>query len=52
VAELQRSVLAKRKTITEHGRWRLRDVQKHVELYDVYQSLSIARGGEFFHRAL
>jgi len=39
VAELQR--FGQKKAIPEHGRWRLRDVQKHVELYDIYQSLSI-----------
>jgi len=40
VAELQHNVLAKKKTIPEHGRWRLRNVKKHVELYNIYQSLS------------
>jgi len=50
VAELQCSVLAKRKTIPTHGGWRLRDVKKHAELHDVYEGLSreLAHRGEFF----
>jgi len=50
VAELQCSVLAKRETILARGGWCLRNVQKHVELHDIYQSLSreITRRGEFF----
>jgi len=37
VAELQCSVLVKRKTIPAHGGWRLRNGQKHVELHNIYQ---------------
>jgi len=50
VAELQRSVWAKGKTIPEHGGWRLRNVQRHVELHDIYQNLSREITGrvEFF----
>jgi len=53
VAELQCSVLVKRNSCTW---WMVfANVQKHVELHDIYQSLSreIARRGEcFFHRIL
>jgi len=40
VAELQCSVLVKRKTIPAHGGLRLRNVQKHVELHNIYQEKS------------
>jgi len=37
VTELQCCVLVKRKTTPEHGGLRLRSVQKHVELHNIYQ---------------
>jgi len=37
VFELQCSILVKRKTIPAHGGLRLRSVQKHVELHNIYQ---------------
>jgi len=40
VAELQCSVLVKRKTIPAHGGLCLRNVQKHVELHNIYQKKS------------
>jgi len=40
VAELQCSVLVKRKTIPAHGGLRLRNVQKHVKLHNIYQEKS------------
>ena len=50
MAKLHCSVLAKRETIPACGRWCLRNVQKHVELHDIYQSLSreIVHRSEFF----
>jgi len=50
MAELQCSVLAKREAIPAHGGWCLRNLQKHVELHDIYHSLSreIARRDDFF----
>jgi len=50
MAELQCSVLAKRKVIPAHGGWRLHNVQKHIELHDIYQGLprGITCRGEFF----
>jgi len=40
VAELQCSVLVKRKTILAHGGLCFRNVQKHVELHNIYQEKS------------
>jgi len=40
VAELQCSVAVKRKTIPAHGGLRLRNVQKHVQLHNIYQEES------------
>jgi len=40
VAELQCSVLVKRKTIPAHGGMRLCNVQKHAELHNIYQDKS------------
>ena len=40
MAELQCSVLVKRKTIPAHGGLRLRSVQKHVELHNISQEKS------------
>jgi len=40
VTELQCSVLVKTKTIPAHGGLRLRSVQKHVELHNIYQEKS------------
>jgi len=40
VAELQCSVLVKRKTIPTHVGLRLRNVKKHAELHNIYQEKS------------
>ena len=40
MAELQCSVLVKRKTIPARGGLRLRSVQKHVELHNICQDKS------------
>jgi len=51
VAELQCSVSVKRKTIPAHGGLRLRSVQKHVQLHNIYQEESHVEAS-CFHRIL
>jgi len=51
VAELQCSVLVKRKTIPAHGGLRLRKVQKHAELHNNSQEKSHVEASSF-HRIL
>jgi len=50
VAELQCSVLVKRKTIPAHAGLCLWHVKKHVELHNIYQEKSHVEAS--FHRIL
>jgi len=45
------SILVKRKTIPAHGGLRLRSVQKHIEIQNVYQEKSHVEAS-CFHRIL
>jgi len=51
VAELQCSVLVKRKTIPAQGGLHLRSVEKHVEPHNIYQEKSHVEAS-CFHRIL
>jgi len=51
VTELQCRVLVKRKTIPAHGGLCLRNVQKHVELHNIYQE-KLHVEASCFHRLL
>jgi len=51
VTELQCSILVKRKTILAHGGLRLRSVQKHVEINNIYQE-KLHVEASCFHRIL
>jgi len=51
VTELQCSISVKRKTIPAHGGLRLRSVQKHVELNNIYQE-KLHVEASCFHRIL